>query len=441
MKFYDREQEISTLKGLKSEAARMVVLTGRRRIGKTALALEFVRSKNHSQNYLYLYVGRKSEALLCEEYIAAIREIFDYPIIGHITQFSQVFALLLEISKAQPFTLIIDEFQEFLQINPVVFSEIQKLWDLNKDKSQLLVIFIGSIYSLMYKIFEDKKEPLFGRADRILNIKPFPINTMRTILKDYAIEKVQTLFDFYVTTGGVPKYVDLLLTNKVKDRSGIINFMLEENSPFLHEGRNVLIQEFGKDYGVYFSILELITLGKTSRPEIESILEKNVGGYLDRLESHYSVIEKIKSIHSKPQTKSQKYKIRDLFLNFWFRFIFSNDSAIEIGNFDYVKQIIRRDYSSYSGRIFEYFIKELLASTGQFNQIGSYWESGFRNEIDVVAVNDLERRVLIAELKLNKKKINLSALKAKAKNLVTHYAGYSVDYAAIGFEDVKNYLE
>ena len=118
--------------------------------------------------------------------------------------FSDVFQLLLEIAKKESFTVIIDEFQEFYNINPSVYSEIQKLWDLNKIKTKLNVICIGSVYSLMHKIFEGSKEPLFNRADRLLMIKPFSIATMAGILRDYKIKDASVLFDYYLFTGGSP---------------------------------------------------------------------------------------------------------------------------------------------------------------------------------------------------------------------------------------------
>lgn len=146
----------------------------------------------------------------------------------------------------------------------------------------------------------------------------------------------ETLFHYYLVTGGTPKYVELLLTEEAYKTDEIFNFIFSENSPFLQEGKNVLIEELGKEYGIYFSILELISNGKTSRTEVESILQKEIGGHLERLENFYGVIERFRPIHAKPQTKAVKYRIKDLFLRFWFRFIYRNWSAIETSNFAYV---------------------------------------------------------------------------------------------------------
>jgi hypothetical protein len=435
MRFYDRQQELAELNKLMGQVkggSRMAVLTGRRRVGKTLLSLEFAKDKKH----LYLFVAKKSEALLCDEYIAEIKRVFpDAPVIGEIRHFRDVFQLLLQIARDESFTVIIDEFQEFFHINPSVYSEIQKLWDLNKAKSKLNVMCVGSVYSLMHKIFEGSKEPLFNRADRMFMIKPFPIRAMAGILRDYKIKNPAALFDYYLFTGGSPKYIDLLVENKAFTFEKILKFAIDANSPFLNEGKNLLIEELGKEYGTYFSILELISVGKTGRSEIQSILGSDVGGYLDRLERDYAVIEKYKPVNAKPNSKTQKYMITDNFLGFWFRFIYRNRSAVETGNFEYIRDVIRRDYSTYAGRVLERFFQALFAETGKFNRIGSYWEKDHQNEIDLVAMNDMKKEMVIAEVKMNKDRIDLAKLKEKSRALIASYPKYKVEWQCLGLED------
>lgn len=439
MKFYNRKSELKELNNILKQSeisSKMTVITGRRRIGKTILALELCKNIK----YLYLFVSKKAENLLCKEYINEIKNTFDYPIIGEIKNFKDIFRLLLEISKKENFTLIIDEFSEFYNINPSIYSDIQNLWDINKNNTKINIIFIGSVYSIMKKIFENSKEPLFARADRIIFLQPFKIKTIYQILKDNSVNDFKNLFDFYLFTGGVPKYVDLLVTNNAFQFSKIIDFMLDLNSPFINEGKNLLIEEFGKEYGTYFSILELISLGKTSRTEIESILEQNIGGYLERLENDYSLISKYKPINSKPLQKQQKYKIIDNFILFWFRFIYRNRSSIETQNTHYIKEIILRDYSTYSGKILEKYFSELISYSFKYNKIGTYWEKGNENEIDIVAINDLKKKIVIAEVKLNKGKINIEKLKFKSTNLLLNYKNYKPEFLELSIEDSARFL-
>jgi AAA+ ATPase superfamily predicted ATPase len=439
VKFYNRESELSELGVLykqANEAARMTVITGRRRVGKTMLALEF--AKDHRS--LYLFVSKKSEALLCEEYLEEIKNTFEIPVYGEIRHFKDLFALLLDLARKERFTLIIDEFQEFYAVNPAIFSEIQRLWDLNKSECKMNLICIGSVYSLMHRIFEESKEPLFGRADRILLLKPFSIVNIRKVLGDFGRGDLKTLFDCYALTGGLPKYLDILASNKALTHEKMLSFILNEHSPFINEGKNLLIEEFGKEYGTYFSILELIASGKTARTEIESILEIHVGAYLARLENDYGLISRRKPINARPNARLLKYFINDNFLNFWFRFIFRNRSAVETGNFSYIREMIDRDYTTWSGLILERFFHELLAASGEYNVIGSYWEKGNQNEIDLVAVNDLKKQITVAEIKMNKARINLDALKRKGDKLLESYQGYEVTWLALELEDAADYL-
>jgi len=440
MKFYDREHELAELEkllGQTAKSSRMAVLTGRRRVGKTLLSLEFVKNRKH----LYFFVSKKSETLLCEEYTGDIRRVFpEAAVADGIRSFKDLFHLLLVLAHEEAFTVIIDEFQEFTNINPSVYSEIQKLWDLNKAKSRLNLICVGSVYSLMHQIFEGAKEPLFNRADRILTLKPFPIKILATILRDYKAEEARLLFDYYLFTGGSPKYVDLLVENRAFSVKGILDLMIAADSPFINEGKNLLIEEFGKEYGTYFSILEMIASGKTGRSEIESVLATNVGGYLERLEKDYAVIERRKPINAKPNSKTQKYVIIDNFLNFWFRFVYRNRSAIETGNFEYIKDEIFRDYSAYSGKILERFYRALFAEAGRYNRIGSWWDRSHQNEIDLVAVNDMKKELVIAEVKLNPKKINIEDLKRRAARLLADFPKYKIEWLALSLENIGDFL-
>lgn len=437
MKFYGRTAELEALKVIsEQDGARMVVVTGRRRIGKTSLSFEFVKKRRH----LYLFVSKKSEPLLCQEYIRQIKDAFDVPVIGEMTRFADVFKLLLEIAKQEPYVLIIDEFQEFLNINPSVFSDVQNLWDQYKNETQITALFMGSVYSLMNRIFQEASEPLFGRADRILHLRPFPIGTVYDILRDYGQADLSLLFDYYLFTGASPKYVDTLVSNKLFSREQLISFIASDSSPFLQEGKYVLIEEFGKDYATYFSILELIAAGKTSRTEIESVLQRDVGGYLDRLDKDYAVLRKYKPINAKPESKLMKYQIADHFLRFWFRFIYRHRSAVEMGNYKYIQDAIHRNISAYSGPVLEQFFHELLAASQSFNKIGYYWERGHKNEIDLVGINDVEKHLVIAEVKRNKDRISLEKLREKSSRLVKDYSRYQVDYLALSLEDAKEYL-
>jgi uncharacterized protein len=439
MKFYARKEELSALETQYKQTefrSTMTVVTGRRRVGKTSLAREFAKDKI----VLYLFVSKKSESLLCREYLETIRQMFASAVLGEINDFRTMFKLLLSLAKDQRIVVIIDEFQEFLSINPAVYSEMQDVWDQKKDHSHMHLLCLGSIQSLMERIFKDSHEPLFGRADKIINLKPFGCHAIREILLDHGHYSQENLFAHFMITGGVPRYEEVLIHNDAYTLKEILDLYLEKDSPFIDEGKNILIQEFGREFSQYFSILELLAAGRTSRGEIESILGTGIGGHLDRLSTTYNLVESWKPIGSKATGRLQKYHIDDNFLNFWFRFIHANRSAIEIGNFGYVRSIIDRDIGTFSGHVLERIFHQLLGVSGRFNKIGNYWENGNKNEIDVVGLNDVEKTMVIGEVKLNREKVDLHLLHVKSAKLIMAYPDYIKEYLPLGLQDIDRYL-
>jgi AAA+ ATPase superfamily predicted ATPase len=328
MKFYNRTVELALLANIEKQAqtaAQMTFVVGRRRIGKTSL----LTNAYANSCCLYFFVAKKNESLLCADFVEEIKQKLNVPIFGEIKSFKALFGLLMELSKSRHFTLIIDEFQEFHTVNAAVFSEMQHLWDVHKASSKINLLLCGSVYSLMSRIFEGSKEPLFGRATHRLHLKAFDVETLKQIMQEHTPGySNDDLLAFYMLTGGVAKYVEVLVQNEIFNLEALLNYVFSENSLFLDEGKNLLIEEFGKEYGNYFSILSLIAGGKSSRPAIESVLEMQVGGFLDRLENEYGLIRKIRPILSKPNSRVVKYALNDNFLNFWFRFIYKHRSAV-----------------------------------------------------------------------------------------------------------------
>lgn len=438
MIFYNRQQELQQLRTIAARAqhsAQMTFLVGRRRIGKTRLIQEAFKDRT----FVYWFVARKSETLLCEEFVEQLKAVLNIPVFGDIKRFSQVFELLLNHSREHSFTLVIDEFQEFLHINPSIYSDIQNLWDqytMQHDCSINLVLS-GSIYSLMTRLFENAKESLYGRADHKLILQPLNADTLQTIYRENVPTfKSQDFLAFYSITGGVPRYVETLVDRQAFSLDAILDVVLEQSSIFLHEGRDLLLDEFGKDYGVYFSILALIASSKTSRQAIESILGTTVGGYLERLENHFNIIKKIRPVLAKPQSRTQKYVIDDHFLNFWFRFIYKHQSALEIGNYDYVKNIIKEDFPAFSGYCLEHYFKEQLQLSQQYSVMGSYWEKDHQNEIDIVALNERQKTALIAEVKRSSQRLNLDTLKSKADKLCRQLSDYTITFKGYSLDDI-----
>lgn len=436
MKFYNRkkEQEILLQNKIQSEkSACFTVMVGRRRIGKTSLLLESVRG----QKYLYLFVARKNENLLCSQFQSDAEKMLGLKIFGTITQFRDLFEQLLIFATREHFTLIIDEFQEFESVNPAIFSDIQNLWDQYKDKARINFIACGSIYSLMMKIFENRKEPLFGRLSSKIILQPFAVSVTKEILREYNAKYTpEDLLCLYLLTGGVAKYIELLMDAGAVTHKKMLDMVTRADSPFLGEGKDLLISEFGKEYGTYFSILQLIASGKNRQSEIDSIIDKNTGAYLVNLEKEYSLIVRNKPMFSKPGSRRARWSLNDNYLRFWFRFIYPNQSLIEMGRFDLLREYIDKNYEHYSGLILEKYFREKISESLRVTEIGSYWDSKGENEIDIVALNDLDKTSIIAEVKRNAKKIDMVKLETKVKSIQKHLVKYKTDIIGLSMDNM-----
>lgn len=439
MKFFDRKNEIATLRAIRDKAqqnAQFTVITGRRRIGKTSLVVKAYEDRK----FLYFFVGRKAESLLCEEFRAEIEDKLTVKLGGTPSGFAEVFDYLMTLSKERSFTVFIDEFQNFERVNKSVFSDMQKIWDINHHDSKINLIVCGSIYSMMTKIFRDKKEPLYNRQNRFMTVKAFQPSVLKEIMNEYHPGYTNDdLLALYAFTGGVAKYVQLLVDDNALTVEGMIKSMISEDSIFINEGRSILVEEFGKEYDTYFSILSAIASGKTHRSEIESIIDKQIGGYLTRLEDDYGIIAKEIPIGAKPLSKNIVYSIQDNFFTFWFRFIFKYGHILEIGGYEHLQTIITRDYATFSGMMLErYFIQKAIESK-KFTGIGRWWDRKGENEIDIVASNELDHIVEIFEIKRNRKNISFKLLEEKSERMLTAislFKGYSVSIKGLDMYDM-----
>lgn len=436
MKFYDRENEIKLLNDselLSQGNAVFTVISGRRRIGKTSLILKSLEDKT----FAYLFVTRMSEAMLCEKFQAEIQKSLGIQIYGNVLSFSDLFEILMRESLTRHFTVVIDEIQNFYRINSAIFSQIQEIWDRYHRESKINLIVCGSIRSLMVKIFENQSEPLYGRATNKMVLKPFAPSVLQTILADnYPNYTAEDLLAFYVFTGGVAKYAELLMDNHCFSKDRMIDFVTKSDSYFITEGKDLTVSEFSNDYDNYFSILQLIASGKNSQVLIDSVLLKNTGAYLSNLENNYELISKIRPMFAKSGTRLTKYNINDNFLRFWFRFIYPYQELIESGQWQLLRENIINNYNVFSGLALEKLFREKLMESGRFTSVGNWWDKNSENEIDIIAVNDFTRKGIIAEVKRNPQKINLAVLKQKAERLPKEFSKYEFEYKGLSLEDL-----
>ena len=439
MRFFDRDYEINKLREIRNlshKSAQFTVLTGRRRIGKTSLVMKAYED----ETMLYFFVTRSTESVLCEEFVEEMTSKLQVPILGKVDRFADIFDFVMELSKTRPLTLMIDEFQDFNRVNGAIFSQMQKIWDKKKGESRMNLIVCGSVYSMMTKLFRNKKEPLYGRQTEFMMIEPFKPSVLKEILgyynPDYSKEDLLALYTY---TGGVAKYVELLIDAGITTAEKMLERIIAKNSYFIYEGKNMLIEEFGRDYGRYFDILKLIATGHNTRGDIEGILHVEVSGYITRLENDYGLIVKSKPMFQKSTNKNIVYAINDLFLQFWFRFIYKYNYFIEANAYRKLAEIVERDYETYSGKVLERYFKEVLKDSGQFTHIDSWWDRKGENEIDLIAADDLEKHVTFYEVKRQRKEMDMKKLEEKVqrfKEVTGEYRRYNLNLTGLCMEDM-----
>ena len=435
MKFYGREKELSELseiKKLSKRNSRFTVITGRRRIGKTSL----VRKAMENEDYIYIFVSRVSETLLCME---AQKIIADFGIrtVGAITRFGDIIELLMIHSEKEPLTVMIDEFQDLKYVNESIFGDIQNVWDRHKDRAHINLIVSGSVYSMMTRLFENDKEPLFGRPTGKIELGPLSVKMMRTILSDHSTDyRKKDLLTFYMLTGGVPLYMELLMDAGAVDSESMIDRATSTGSPFLWEGRNILVSEFGKDHRVFFSVLQLISSGKVTRSEMEDVLGIELGMYLKLLDEEYHLIRHVSPVFSKENSRSNRWVISDMYLSFYFRFIQPNISLLESGRFDLIKRAVESSLPDYEGKVLENYFRTKISEEDTYTSIGGYWNRKGDVEIDIIVLDDICRKARIIEVKRNPEKISIGKLKEKAETLKTPLRDYTVSFEGLSEDDL-----
>ena len=436
MKFYDRKAEMAELQridNLSAEASQFTVLMGRRRTGKTTLMTHAFEGKP----YLYFFVGKKSEAIQCMEFQRQVEEVLGLHIHGQVTELAVLLEEVMRYSCQQQVTVIIDEFQRLADIDTGIIGNIQRVWDKYHAEAHIHLIACGSIYSMMRQIFEDRKEPLFGRKTARIDLKPFSIAVLKQILCDYNPHYTsEDLLMLYAITGGVAKYVAQLMDDGCFTWEDMLRAVCKPSSVFLEEGTELLVGEFGRKYQVYYSILQLIAGGMTTQAQIDGIIGKNSGRYLDTLETEYSLIRKRRPMWAKPNSQGVKFYIDDCFLMFWFRFVEGNRSLVELGKFDLLEELIRRDYPQFSGLVLEKYFRQLYGEQERVTNVSHWWDSRGENEIDLIALQRLDKKATVAEVKRNPKKFDAEQLSQKYQAIKQHLRGYAVELRGLSMEDM-----
>ena len=160
---------------------------------------------------------------------------------------------------------------------------------------------------------------------------------------------------------------------------------------------------------------------------------------MTRLENEYGLITKSKPMFQKSTNKNIVYAVSDLFLQFWFRFIYKYNYFIEENAYRKLSEIVARDYETYSGKVLERYFKEQLKESERFTRIDSWWDRKGENEIDIIAADDLEKRVTFYEVKRQRDELKMNVLKEKSQHFMDAtgmYARYEMKCEGLCMEDM-----
>ena len=417
MRFFGREVELKELRKvreLSQERSRFTVLTGRRRVGKTELSREAF--DDGKTPYLNLPITRQPEVTLCAQLQEEAERVLHLGIHGTCTRFGELFRELMKEAERRPYTLVIDEFQEFDRTNPGVYGDIQHIWDEYHNKTKLNLVVTGSVNRLMNKIFFDDSQPLYGRNTGTLMLKPFGPSLLKEIFRCYKPDYTNSdLLALWTVSGGVARYVDMMMSAHAFTKAEMLEEIFSPLSAYIPEGRTILADEFGSDYGTYFTLLAAISAGQTTSAELKNLLGTEVGGFLAKLEDQYSIVEKKQPIFGKPTSKNAHFQVDDCFFRFWFRFVHKLSYLNELGRRDRMRDIAEKDFGVFSGYALErYFTAKIVEDKG-CTRIGSWWDRKGENEIDIVSEDEIAETLAFYEVKIDASRFDATRLAEKVE--------------------------
>ncbi len=428
VEFFDRKNELRFLRekyaGL--SPSNMLVLYGRRRVGKTELVKQFLKNiKNHF--YFYVEVTQKSEIL---NYLSKSVE----EQLGEKAVFKDFYEFLNYIGEKinkEPFVLVIDEFQRLLDIAPEYISSLQNAWDSKLRHKKIFVLLLGSSIGMIQKIINSKTGALYGRAQKI-KISPFEYSDFRLMFKEMPEEDKIIAYSVF---GGTPDYLDKFKKGQGNIYERIFELVLKKGAALFEEPKNLLEYENVRIHAKYNAILRAISSGKETMREIEeftNIPSQTMPAYLRRLDELLDLVGKKDPALGKERLG--RYQIKDNFFKFWYKFILPNQTPLNLGNTKLVSDLIKQDLNSYVGRIFEDVVRELLILYNtkeikglklNFENIGSWWDRN-SNEIDVLAYNLKKKNFLIGEVKWTNKQLDIDVIEELERK--SRYIGYGGAY-------------
>lgn len=407
--FINREKELTFLEQKWMEdRAQMIVLWGKRRVGKTETVKQFIKTKPH----VYFLAESTHEKEQLKRFSSAVGEFFGEPLLltRGFDSWEECFRYIKE--KQKRFILVIDEFPYLIQSNSAIPSLFQKAWDEYLSGSMVYLLLLGSSVAMMETEVLGYKAPLYGRRTGQWKIQPMPFNSVRMFRKKTSFED-QILH--YGVGGGTPAY--WLWFAKDRDfYQNLKNHVLKKGEPLYDEVEFILREEL-REPRYYFALLQAIAQGKRKLSEIVNatgIPQPTSNKYLGVL-SDLDIVEREVPVTEDKPHKSKKglYKIKDEFFQFWFRFIFPSRGELEMDRGDSVIKRIKLGMSDYISFVYEKVALEIIRNDADsfvpFERLGKWWDKN--EEIDIVGISREDNALLLGEVKWSQKRVGTDLYK------------------------------
>lgn len=401
--FVDRKQEMETLQSeYERDGSALVVLYGRRRVGKTTLISEFIRDKNA----MFFLASEEAEAQNRSAFKEKVAEFIDSDLLrkADIKSWDVLFRSIMDTPfKSKP-VIVLDEFQYLGKANPAFPSVFQRIWEeILKDKP-VMVILCGSLISMMESQTLAYGSPLYGRRTAQIRLAQIPFSCYHEFFPG---KTRRELIEMYAVTGGVPKYIELF--SESGDIYSAIRKCVLNRSGYLYDEPYFLLQQEVTEVGSYFSIIKAIAAGNSKLSAISAVLEVKATGLTKYLKTliDLDILEREVPVTEDNPEKSKKglYKIKDNYLRFWFAFVYPNMSFIESGHSGIVMDKIRKSLvKNHIAFVYEDVCKERMwelnaenAWPFNFTKLGRYWDA--KTEIDIAALDPEGKNLILGECK------------------------------------------
>ena len=382
--FVNRRKELEVLKEkLGSDRFELIVVYGRRRIGKTRLVLEAVKDVPH-----VYYLAVEGENLKHFRQAAS-------KLVPEIVYAREDWEAYMSFLKDK--VVVIDEFPNLVKESPRVLSLFQRIVDTILSATRTKLILVGSSISMMKSRVLAYKSPLYGRRTGSIKLGPLGFLDLKEFFPNSSWEELVEIYGF---ADGIPYYLSRIETP-------FWNWLERELSrpdTFLKDEVDFMLKYEFAEIATYKKILEAIAYGKNTPKEIREytgLKHSDITPYLKNLIEVDLVVREV-PITETPRSKKGRYIVADNFTAFWFRYIAPNLSAIEEGILDVSE--IKRDYSNYLGIVFEKVARQLLLELNRqkmlpfrFTKIGKWWHREL--EVDILALNQREKKALLVEVK------------------------------------------